>query len=341
MFAIVKIISEHDRTLFEEIRNVDVVFICPAVENNLKKKIIHTSTTLGKESYIVPDFYEISLLGATIGNFEDIQMIRMKNWELTFEQKLLKRIFDIVFSIVVLIVSLPFSLLCAIAIKLYDRGPIFYFQERISIHGKRFNVIKFRTMIIDAEKNTGPSLAKQKDSRITPIGAFLRSTRFDEIPQFVNVLKGEMSVVGPRPERIFFINKISNEIEDYDLRHNVKAGITGLAQIIGKYTSEPKDKLKFDQYYIKNYSFMFDMKIILQTIKILFMKSYSAGKNENKEKLNACNSSLFKDRQDGSFGGGFDPTQILEPVIQKPSGIKHFEESGGLKARDSDKVSSF
>jgi lipopolysaccharide/colanic/teichoic acid biosynthesis glycosyltransferase len=138
-------------------------------------------------------------------------------------------------------------------------------------------------MIIDAEKHTGPTLCDQNDNRITPLGAFLRTTRLDELPQFFNVLKGEMSIIGPRPEREFFIKKYNREFPNFEKRLAVKAGITGLAQVLGKYTTYPEDKLMFDLFYIKNYSILLDLKILLLTMRTMLLKSKSQGVEESQK----------------------------------------------------------
>jgi len=166
-------------------------------------------------------------------------------------------------------------------IKLDDKGPVFYKQERITENNKIFKLYKFRTMKVDAEEETGPTLALKDDPRITRVGKILRSTRLDELPQLVNVLKGEMSIVGPRPERPHFAEKFSEEIEDFKYRVLVKAGITGLAQVLGKYTTSPENKAKFDLLYIKNYSLLLDIRIMLNTIKVFFEKESSMGVQED------------------------------------------------------------
>jgi lipopolysaccharide/colanic/teichoic acid biosynthesis glycosyltransferase len=168
-------------------------------------------------------------------------------------------------------------LVSAAIIKLTDGGNIFYKQERVTIQEKRFNILKFRTMVMNAEKLTGPVFAEKDDPRITKFGRFMRATRIDELPQMFNVLLGDMSIVGPRPERPFFVEKFKKEISDYKYRTLVKAGVTGLAQVLGKYTTKAEDKVRYDIIYIKNYSILLDLKLIFQTIKIMFMKDRSSG----------------------------------------------------------------
>ena len=180
----------------------------------------------------------------------------------------LKRLLDIAASVALLIVSLPTLLVAALAIRLDSRGPIFYRQERVGLGGTTFNVYKFRTMCVDAESAGVPQWAAVRDPRITRVGSFLRMTRIDELPQVINVLRGDMSFVGPRPERPFFVESLSREIPYYSARHRVRPGITGWAQInhpYGASTEDARVKLSYDLYYIKNYSFLFDLLIMLAT----------------------------------------------------------------------------
>jgi lipopolysaccharide/colanic/teichoic acid biosynthesis glycosyltransferase len=181
------------------------------------------------------------------------------------------------------VILFPLLVIVAIIIKLYDRGPIFYKQKRVTKDNKIFDLYKFRTMIVDAEKNIGPVLASERDPRITPIGRFLRASRIDEIPQLINVIKGDMSIVGPRPERPFFVEKFNEEVDEFKYRVFVKAGITGLAQILGKYSTDPENKAKYDLLYIRDYSLLLDIKIIFNTIKIMFIKDSSKGVAKDKE----------------------------------------------------------
>jgi sugar transferase (PEP-CTERM system associated) len=185
-----------------------------------------------------------------------------------------KRIFSIVFSIIGLIFSSPLMLLTAIAIKLDSRGPVFFFQERVGKKGRVFKLIKFRSMYADAEARTGPVWAQADDPRITRVGQFIRRTRLDELPQFVNVLRGDMHFVGPRPERPYFVEQLRKSIPYYWQRHTVEPGLTGWAQVKYSYGStieEAREKLKYDLYYIKNVSLLLDLWIIFQTVKIVLL----------------------------------------------------------------------
>jgi lipopolysaccharide/colanic/teichoic acid biosynthesis glycosyltransferase len=172
-----------------------------------------------------------------------------------------------------LLITLPLTVPAVILIKLESRGPIIFAQERVSRFGQRFKVYKLRTMVQNAEKETGPVMTGENDSRVTKVGKILRKTRIDEIPQLYNVLKGDMSLIGPRPERPHFVEQFENKIPDYKYRHRIKCGVTGLAQIFGYYSTDPEDKLRLDLLYANKASFVFDMKIILHTIKVMIMSN--------------------------------------------------------------------
>jgi exopolysaccharide biosynthesis polyprenyl glycosylphosphotransferase len=181
---------------------------------------------------------------------------------------IVKRAFDIVFASVILLLSSPIFLLIPILIKLDSKGPVFYLQERVGLDGEVFQVIKFRSMCTDAEKNSGPVWSEKHDPRATPIGKFLRRFSLDELPQLLNVIKGEMSIVGPRPERPHFVNKFKTQVPRYLERHRVKTGMTGWAQVNGLRggNASISDRTKYDIYYIENWSLTFDLKIIIKTL---------------------------------------------------------------------------
>jgi exopolysaccharide biosynthesis polyprenyl glycosylphosphotransferase len=183
-----------------------------------------------------------------------------------------KRIFEIIFSIVLLLFTLPVLVLTIIAIKWESPGPIFYRQERVGINGKRFSVIKFRSMRTDAEKN-GPQWAVKNDPRVTQVGKFIRKSRIDELPQIINVLRGDMSLIGPRPERPMFTEQFAKEIPGFKKRLSVKPGLTGWAQVNGGYEATPAEKFALDMYYIKHQSFRFDLEILFRTIWVVFSGS--------------------------------------------------------------------
>ncbi|MFW5787764.1 MAG: sugar transferase, partial [Halanaerobiales bacterium] len=219
---------------------------------------------------LVPDLYEMMVSGGNLIQIGEMPVFKIKGL-LDEEGYYSKRIFEIIFSVMALTVLSPLMLLVAVAIKLDSPGSIFYTQKRVGKEGKIFRVYKFRTMEEDAERDTGPVLASEDDRRLTCLGRFLRRTRIDEFPQLFNVLKGEMSIIGPRPERPYFVEEYEKRIKDYKFRHLNKSGITGLAQINGFYSSDPEDKLKLDLLYNNKKSPLLDIKILLQTIKVMFL----------------------------------------------------------------------
>ena len=184
---------------------------------------------------------------------------------------------DIVLSFLAIVVfAIPMAAV-AVAIKLEDGGPVFFKQKRMTRGGREFDILKFRSMIVDAEKYAGAVLATENDPRITKVGRFIRATRLDEIPQILNILKGDMSVVGPRPERKVLADEIRKEVPEFDYRLKVRGGLTGYAQIYGKYNTSSYDKLRLDLMYIENYSLLLDIKLIILTLRIIFSKDSTEG----------------------------------------------------------------
>lgn len=272
-----------NKKTYELIDTVDKIYIGDSIANTDKLNIINYCSEKGKAIYLIPSLYEISLVDFKVSQVDDLLVFKIEDLGLTYEQRVIKRILDITISSIGLIITSPLIMIISIIIKLYDGGSVFFKQERVTENNRLFNLYKFRTMIEDAEKHTGPVLATEKDTRITPLGRFLRASRIDELPQLFNVLKGDMSIVGPRPERPFFAEQFNEEIDGFKYRVYVKAGITGLAQILGNYSTDPKTKSKYDLLYIKNYSLLLDIKIIFNTIKIIFLKSSSKGVVNEKE----------------------------------------------------------
>jgi exopolysaccharide biosynthesis polyprenyl glycosylphosphotransferase len=214
-------------------------------------------------TYATTKVSDILVRGADTLHLFDTPLLLYRNIGLTFEQRFFKRLLDIVVSAIGLIIAFPFMLITGLAIKLYDGGPIFYKQERFTLKGKKFFVYKFRSMIVNAESKSGAVLASKNDSRITPVGKIVRACRLDELPQFINVLKGDMSLVGPRPERPEIAEDYYKTLPEFSYRLKTKAGLTGYAQLYGKYNTTPYDKLQLDLMYIQNYSLLLDIKLIL------------------------------------------------------------------------------
>lgn len=255
----------------------DVVFLGSGLDEGKKDRLMFHAMKKKKLVYVVPKVNDMLLMNTSVTTMDDTMVMQVKPFTLTLTQLLIKRAVDIAASSVMLIATLPVMLLTAIAIKLEDGGPIFFKQERLGKNHQPFNILKFRSMVMDAEAKTGPTLAKSDDDRITKTGKFIRKTRIDELPQLINVLIGDMSLVGPRPERDFFAEKFQRENKWFNYRHAVKPGITGYAQVMGKYTTNVDKKLKFDLHYIRNYSFWLDCIILMQTILVVINKAKSEG----------------------------------------------------------------
>lgn len=246
------------------------------IPSDMKNQLLKFTFENDIRTYLNPKLSDILVRGADECNLFDTPLLLCRNDGLSADQQFVKRIVDILFSLMFIIVGSPFLIGIALAIKLYDHGPVLYKQERLTEGGKVFNVYKFRSMIVDAEKN-GAQLADKHDDRITPIGKFIRRIRFDELPQLFNILKGDMSFVGPRPERPELAAKYEKTMPEFRFRLKVKAGLTGYAQVIGKYNTTPYDKLKLDLMYIQHQSLKLDLKLMLMTIKILFIPESTEG----------------------------------------------------------------
>lgn len=229
--------------------------------------------------YMMPKIPDIMIKGSDQLHLFDTPILLTREYAMTIEQRVVKRLIDIVCSLLLMIVASPFMLMTAIAIKLYDGGPVFYKQVRCTRDMREFQILKFRSMRTDAEKDGVARLAEKNDSRITPIGKFIRKVRIDELPQLFNILSGEMSFIGPRPERPEIIRQYQEDMPEFTFRTKVKAGLAGYAQVYGKYNTTPYDKLKLDLFYIENYSVWLDLKLMLLTLKILFQSESTEGVN--------------------------------------------------------------
>lgn len=268
---IVRIVYEENDDLISHVSIGDKVVVSESVSNDIKNQLIKWSLGKEKSIYIVPTMYEIAQLNASLEQMIDVPFYRISQLNISFERQIAKRIFDLFFGSLFLLFSLPIIIIFAILIKIQDGGQAFYTQKRLSYGRKEFNVIKLRTMVENAEQKTGAVFASSNDARITKIGAFMRRHRIDELPQFINVLKGEMSIVGPRPERPEFVSTFIKDIEGFEHRFLTKAGITGLAQVFGDYSTSASEKLKYDIIYIRNANVLFDFKMIILTIKVVLL----------------------------------------------------------------------
>ena len=232
---------------------------------------------VGIRVYIMPKIPDILIKGADQLHLFDTPILLTREYVLSFDQRLAKRIIDFVCALILCIISSPIMLVTAILIKAYDRGPVLYKQVRCTRDMKEFHILKFRSMRVDAEKDGVARLASKNDDRITPIGRFIRMVRIDELPQLFNILKGDMTFIGPRPERPEIIMQYMENMPEFIFRTKVKAGLAGYAQVYGKYNTTPYDKLKLDLFYIENYSIWLDIKLMLLTLKILFRPESTEG----------------------------------------------------------------
>ncbi len=273
-------LEEGAEALFDEMEKgyggVVLWDIPTAVRNKLLKYCYSRSIRI----YLMPKIPDVIIKGSEQLHLFDTPILLTRENALTVEQRIIKRCIDIVCALILLVIASPFMLVTAIVIKLYDGGPVLYKQIRCTRGGKEFAILKFRSMRVDAEKDGVARLAARHDSRITPIGRFIRAVRIDELPQLINILKGEMSFIGPRPERPEIIAQYLEEMPEFAFRTKVKAGLAGYAQVYGKYNTTPYDKLKLDLTYIESYSVWLDIKLMLLTLKILFRPESTEGVDE-------------------------------------------------------------
>lgn len=273
-------------SICKQIVDYDAVIIND-VSSQLRNDLLKFCYQNQIRTYVAPKISDIVVRGATEINLFDTPLLLVKGKGFTVSQRFCKRAMDIIICLVAMIIAAPIMAVTALAIKLEDGGPVFYKQKRATLGGDVFEILKFRSMIVDAEKNGKSIPATDRDPRITKVGHIIRATRIDELPQILNILKGDMSVVGPRPERVEHVEKYGKEIPEFDFRLKVKGGLTGYAQIYGKYNTSAYDKLRLDLMYIENYSLMLDIKLILMTIRIMLKKESTEGfdKAEELERL--------------------------------------------------------
>lgn len=271
-----------DQLINKRLDEFDAVCLFDKVDDEIYNRVIIAAIERNMELFITPKLIEIGKSNSQITQFDDVVAAYIPQYNIGTANEFFKRVTDIVIALVGLVIAAIPMLIIAALIKATSPGPIFYKQVRYTKNKKEFEIYKFRTMVQDAEKLSGPVLAKKHDDRITPLGKVLRACRLDELPQLLNILKGDMSVVGPRPERPFFVEQFEKEMDTYNFRFAVKAGLTSLSHVYGRYSTYIYDRTCFDLLYITRYSYFLDLKIILLTTKIMFLKSAAEGEDEFK-----------------------------------------------------------
>lgn len=264
----------------EALERYDAVVLWDIPEKD-RNKLLKYCYGKSIRTYMMPKIPDVIMKGAEELHLFDTPLLLTREYVLTVEQRFCKRAIDLVCALILFVLTSPFMLLTALAVKLYDRGPVLYKQVRCTIDGKEFNILKFRSMRVDAEKDGVARLASKNDSRITPIGKFIRKVRLDELPQLINIIRGDMSFIGPRPERPEIIAQYMEVMPEFAYRMKVKAGLAGYAQVYGKYNTTPYDKLKLDLAYIENYSVWLDLKLMLLTVKVLLWPDSTEGVETN------------------------------------------------------------
>ena len=260
-----------------KLKGYDAVFVA-GLNSRCRNGILKYCEAKGIRGFFLPHIGDVIMQGAQHIQAFDSPVMMARRKTLRPEYRVTKRAFDILFSALGLIIASPIMLITVIAIKAYDGGPVFYKQVRLTRNEKQFKIIKFRSMRVDAEKDGVARLSSgEKDDRITPVGKIVRKSRLDELPQLINILKGEMSIVGPRPERPEIAEEYYKYIPDFRLRLQVKAGLTGYAQVYGKYNSDPYEKLEFDLMYINNMGLLTDLDLMFATAGILFLPESTEG----------------------------------------------------------------
>ena len=265
------------RELRDQLKDYNAIFVA-GVNSRCRNGILKYCIEENIPGFFLPHVGDTIMQSAIHVQSFDSPVLYVNRKHLQPEYALIKRVFDIVSSLIALVILSPFLVITSLAIKIFDGGPVFYKQTRLTKGGKEFQIIKFRSMKVDAEKDGIARLSTgENDDRITPIGRIIRRFRLDELPQLINILKGDMSVVGPRPERPEIAERYYRKIPDFKLRLQVKAGLTGYAQVYGKYNTDPYEKLEFDLLYIKNMSIATDLQLCFATVAILFSKESTKG----------------------------------------------------------------
>ena len=257
--------------------NYDVICLMETIPFDVRNMFMEAGLRMNKEFYVVPMTYEMNFAKVKMAYLDDVMVFHLRPTRISPVNLMIKRLIDIVVSFVALTVAFVPMCIIALLIKLTSPGPVFYKQLRLTKDKIEFYIFKFRSMVQDAEKKTGPALATKDDPRITKVGKWLRKLRLDELPQLINILKGDMSIVGPRPERPFFVEKYEKEIPNYDRRFMMKAGLTALSHVYGRYSTDIVDRTHYDLLYVQNYSLMMDIRIMLLTSRTLFLKDAAEG----------------------------------------------------------------
>ena len=265
----------------QKVEEVDAVIISD-IPSHEKNMVLKVCVDMDKRVYFIPKISDVIVRYSDELNLIDTPIFLRRKIGVNFYEKVIKRFFDVVLCVLTLVVLSPVFLVTTIAIKHEDGGPVFFRQERVTIGGRRFMILKFRSMIVEAEKDGRPHPAGEKDPRITKVGNVIRATRIDELPQLLNIIKGDMSIVGPRPERVEHVEIYTKMIPEFSFREKVKGGLTGYAQVYGKYNTTALDKLKMDLMYVMNFSLLLDLQIIFETVKILFRKESTEGFSEER-----------------------------------------------------------
>lgn len=275
-------VKEYFESMEAHMQGIDSVFLC-GIHSHERNMILKYCVREGIEVYVIPRIGDVLMSGAKRVHMLHLPILQVNRYNPSIEYVAIKRFMDIVVSGVFLIIFSPVMFVTAIAIKMCDKGPVFYKQCRLTKDGKQFQVLKFRSMAIDAEKDGIARLSTgENDDRITPVGRVIRKVRIDELPQLINILKGEMAIVGPRPERPEIAAQYEKDLPEFALRLQAKAGLTGYAQVYGKYNTTPYDKLQMDLMYIAKPSLLEDLRIIFATIKILFLSNSTEGIEKGK-----------------------------------------------------------
>lgn len=267
-------VREFIETRFPE---YDVICLMESVPFDIRNMFMEAGLRMNKDFYVVPMMYEMNFAKVKLAYLDDVMVFHLSPTQINPINMVIKRLFDIFVSFVGLSVAFIPMCIIALLIKLTSPGPVFYKQVRLTKDKKEFYIYKFRSMVQDAEKKTGPALATKDDPRVTKVGKWLRKLRLDELPQLINILKGDMSIVGPRPERPFFVEQYEKEIPNYDKRFMMRAGLTALSHVYGRYSTDIIDRTHYDLLYVRKYSLMLDIRIMLLTSRTLFLSDAAEG----------------------------------------------------------------